>query len=257
MARRYGPLTELKLVAYLNKKSHRMSNRGKPTAMDMPGRKPPFALDVSLPAESDTVGGAGRIELSPSESWRIQAGFDVFRLEQDAQRFVARASDRKLLFSDAVWAGTALRTAGAYFYIGRAFDRGEVRAAVRLDSVTGAAGRPSDFFREHSGSELDSKETNANFSVAARYDLGGGLTLAGGAGRVVRTANALERYSDRFPSTRFQVAAEFMGDPAIRPESSLQADLGLDWKAGDFRFSMQAATSAALAITSRSRPSRD
>lgn len=235
MATRDGPLTALKLVTFLNKKSHRMSNRGKPTAMDMPGRRPPFALDVSLPTESDTVGGAGRVELSPSASWSIQAGFDAFRLEQDAHRFVARSRDRMLLFSDAVWAGTALRTVGTYLSLGRTFDRGEVRAAFRLDSVSAAAGRASDFFVEHSGSELESKETNANFSVAGRYDLGGGLTLAGGAGRVVRTANALERFSDRFPSTRFQVAAEFMGTPGIRPESSLQGDLSLEWKAGDFR----------------------
>jgi len=230
-----GLLTALKLVAYPNKKSHRMSNRGKPTAVQMPGRRPPFALDVSLPAESDTVGGAGRVELTPSKFWSIQAGFDAFRLEQDAQRFVVRSRERKLLFSDAVWVGTVLRTTGAYFSFGRTFDAGEVRAALRLDSVSAAAGRASDFFVEHSGSELDGKETNGNFSVAGRYALGGGLTLAGGAGRVVRTANALERYSDRFPSTRFQVAAEFMGAPGIRPESSLQADLSLEWKAGDFR----------------------
>ena len=59
-----GAVSNLKFVAYVNRKSHRMSNRGKPTAMDMPGRTPPFALDVSLPAESDTVGGEGRVELS-------------------------------------------------------------------------------------------------------------------------------------------------------------------------------------------------
>ena len=71
--------------------------------------------------------------------------------------------------------------------------------------------------------------------MAGGYDLGAGLTLAGGVGRVVRTANALELFSDRFPSTRFQVAAEFMSAPGIRPEASLQADFSLEWKAGDFR----------------------
>ena len=213
-----------------------MSNRDKPTAMDMPGRKPPFALDVSIPAESDTVGGAGRVELAPGEDWRLQAGFDFFRLEQDAQRFIARASSRKLLFSDAVWAGTSLADFGTYFHIGRSFDRGEIRAAVRLDWVSSDAGRPSEFFLANAGAAVERSETNANFSLAGRHDLGGGFTVAGGIGRVVRTANALERYSDRFPSTRFQVAAEFMGNPAIRPEASLQGDLSIEWKAGTFRF---------------------
>ena len=35
---------------------------------------------------------------------------------------------------------------------------------------------------------------------------------------MVRTANVLERHSDRFPSTKFQVAAEFMGTPGIEFE---------------------------------------
>ncbi|MDE0622389.1 MAG: TonB-dependent receptor [Bryobacterales bacterium] len=232
-----GAISSVKLGAYVNKKSHRMSNREKPTAMDMPGRRPPFALDVSLPAESDTVGANGRVEFSPGEQWQLQAGFDFFRLEQDAQRFIARASNRKLIFSDAVWAGVSLADIGTYFHAGRSFDRGEVRAAVRLDFVTSDAGRPSEFFLANTSAEVRRSETNANFSLAGRYDVGHGFTIAGGVGRVARTANALERYSDRFPSTRFQVAAEFMGDPAIRPESSLQGDLNVEWQAGKFRIS--------------------
>lgn len=47
-----GLVSSVALSAYVTKKSNRMSNREKPTAADMPGRKPPFALDVSLPAES-------------------------------------------------------------------------------------------------------------------------------------------------------------------------------------------------------------
>ena len=191
-----------------------MSNRGKPTAMAMPGRMPAFALNVSLPAESDTIGGSGRVELSPRESWLVQAGFDFFRLQQDAQRFVSRASIQRLIFSDPVSVGTSLRDAGAYLLIGRIFDRGEIRAAGRLDFVNSDAGRPTEFFLRNASSRLSRKETNASFSVAGRYEFGAGLTLAGGMGRVVRAANSLERYSHRFPSTRFQVAAEFIGHPA-------------------------------------------
>ena len=50
---------------------------------------------------------------------------------------------------------------------------------------------------------------------------------------MVRTATALERYSDRFPGTKFQVAAEFVGDPAIKPETSWQGDANLEIKRGD------------------------
>lgn len=55
----------------LNKQGLRTSNRGKPTAMDMPGRMPPFVLDISLPAESDTLGGSGRLEIFPRENWPV------------------------------------------------------------------------------------------------------------------------------------------------------------------------------------------
>lgn len=232
-----GLLSAVKLTAYSSRKSHRMSNRGKPTAMDMPGRRPPFALDVSLPTESDTVGGAGRVTLAPSRNWILQGGFDAFRLEQDAQRFIHRARDGRLMFSDAVWAGTSLSDVGTYFLAGRSFDRGEVRMAGRLDFVGADAGRPSAFFRDNAAQDLSRAETNANVSLAGRYELREGLTVSGGMGRVVRTANALERYSDRFPSTRFQVAAEFMGSPDLRPETSVQGDLGLEWRVGDYRLS--------------------
>lgn len=230
-----GAVRSVRLTAYSNRKSHRMSNRGKPTSRPMPGRMPPFALDVSLPAESDTVGSTGRVELSPAESWELQVGFDWFRLEQDAQRFIARARDRKLLFSDAVWAGTSLADLGIYFHAGRSFDRGEIRAVARMDFVASDAGRPSAFFLASGGKATERSEANATFSVAGRYDLGSGLTLSAGAGRVVRTASALERYSDRFPSTRFQVAAEFVGSPGLRPESSLQGDVSLAWNDSGFR----------------------
>ncbi len=231
-----GTFRGAKFTAYSNRKSHRMSNRGKPTAMDMPGRMPPFALDVSLPTESDTSGMAGRVLLSPGAGWGVTAGFDHFDLSQDAQRFIARARDRRLLFSDNVWAGVSQRNTGLYAQAERDFDGGGVWAALRLDRERSDAGRPSSFYRENaSPGDLSVSRSSPSFSVAARRDIAGGLTVAGGMGRVARIPNALERYSDRFPSTRFQVAAEFMGSPAILPEKSLQGDLSLQWKAGRFR----------------------
>ena len=230
-------LSGVKFTGYLNKKSHRMSNRGKPTAKDMPGRMPPFALDVSLPTEADTAGMAGRLLFAPANSdWRVTAGFDHFDLTQDAQRFISRARDRRLLFSDSVWAGTSQRNTGLYLQADRDIKRGGVWAAVRLDSERSDAGRPSEFYRQNvGGGSLRASRSSPSFSVAARRDLAAGLTLAGGFGRVARMPNALERYSDRFPSTRFQVAAEFMGDPGIRPETSIQGDVSLQWKVGRLR----------------------
>lgn len=236
LERSKGLIQGLKLTAYLNRKSHRMSNRDKPTAMDMPGRMPPFALDISLPTESDTAGLAGRLFLSPARGWRVMTGFDHFDLRQDAQRFISRARDRRLLFSDAVWAGTTQRNTGLYAQAERAFNGGGVWAAVRLDMERAEAGRPTAFYRSNAASgDLAVSRASPSLGVAARRELAPGLTLAGGFGRVARMPSALERYSDRFPSTRFQVAAEFMGNPGIRPETSMQGDVALQWSVGRLR----------------------
>ncbi len=222
-----------KLNFYLNKKSHRMSNFGKPTARDMPGRMPPFALDVSLPTESDTWGGAGYLTLTPSEDWTIQTGFDFYNAAQDAQRYVSRQSNGFLIFSDAVWPDVSIADQGGYVVATRRYDRGEISSSLRLDLVQADAGRPSDFFLDNTQGALDQSEANVSFSVGGNYSLAGGVSVGGGFGRVVRTANGLERYSDRFPSTKFQVAAEFLGDPALAPEASWQGDLNLQISRGD------------------------
>ncbi len=213
---------------YLSKKSHRMNNDGKPTAMDRPGRVPPFGLTVSLPTESDTLGGAGRISFQPRSGWAIQTGFDFYDLAQQATRFISRRSNDRLLFRDNVWPDARIRDQGFYLTSSKAGENWGMAAALRFDAVQAEAAQPSDFFRANTSGSMDRKEFNTSWSLTARRNLTKAATVSGGLGRVVRTANVLERYSDRFPSTKFQVAAEFMGAPGIEPETSYQADLGLE-----------------------------
>jgi len=227
----------VKLNAYLNKKSHRMFNDGKPTAMDMPGRMPPFALRVDLPTESDTFGGAGSVDLEPAPATRFKLGFDFYNLQQDAQRFVSRRSTGMLIFQDNAWPDLTINDQGFYAQGARTFERGEISAAVRFDAVQADANRATEFFLANTTGDLDQNEFNTSFSVGGRYKLVEGLSLGGGFGRVVRTANGLERYADRFPSTKFQIGAEFMGNPAIDPETAYQGDLNLEAKVGDLSLS--------------------
>lgn len=229
----------VKFNLYLNKKSHRMGNTEKPTARAMPGRRPPFALEVSLPTESDTFGGGGRVELAPSETVRARLGFDFYDLRQDARRFVSRRSNGFPIFSDAVWPEARIADQGIYAQVEKRFDRGEISAAARVDFVQAdIGGAASEFFLQNAGTDLGRKETNAGFSLAGRYRLAEGLSVGAGVGRAARTANSLERFSDRFPSSRFQTAAEFVGAPDIRPEKSLQGDLDLEWTAGGLRLAV-------------------
>ena len=222
-----------KLGLYLNKKSHRMTNAGKPTARDMPGRMPPFALRIDLPTEADTAGGFGWVDFAPGSSWSIKTGFDFYNLDQSARRFVSRASNGFLIFDDTVWPDASIDDQGFYVQTSRTFERGEISGTLRLDTVQADAGQASQFYLDNTAGALDRSELNTSFSLAGRMRLARGVSLGGGFGRVVRTANALERYSDRFPGTKFQVAAEFMGSPAIDPEASYQGDLNLEVTRGD------------------------
>jgi iron complex outermembrane receptor protein len=62
--------------------------------------------------------------------------------------------------------------------------------------------------------------------VSGSWRITPGWVVSAGAGRVVTTPTILERYSDRFPAVQFQLSAEFMGNPGLRPEESLELDLG-------------------------------
>ena len=70
----------------------------------------------------------------------------------------------------------------------------------------------------------------ANTSVSAAANASLRLTdkwqVTLGVGRAVRNPSALERYADRFPAVKFQTAAEFVGNPYLVPEKSLELNLG-------------------------------
>ncbi|MEM9553840.1 MAG: TonB-dependent receptor [Acidobacteriota bacterium] len=218
---------------YANRKDHRMTNDGKPTAMDMPGRVPPFALDVDLPTESNTTGGRVRTTLRTDADAEWVVGVDGYRIEQNASRTIARRSDGRVLFTDIVWPDASIEDLGAFAqWTAR---RGAVRygGAMRFDAVDASAGEVSPFFRQNVAGDLDQSETHVSAAVDAGVELGGGWSLRAGLGSAVRTATATERYSDRFPATRFQIAAEFLGNPALDPERSIELDAGLRYASID------------------------
>ena len=76
----------------------------------------------------------------------------------------------------------------------------------------------------------------ANTSVSAAASASLRLTdkwqVTLGAGRAVRNPSALERYADRFPAVKFQTAAEFVGNPHLVPEKSLELNAGTTLRVG-------------------------
>ena len=78
-------------------------------------------------------------------------------------------------------------------------------------------------------------QTNTNVSAAANASLRVTDTwlVTLGAGRAVRNPSALERYADRFPAVKFQTAAEFIGNPGLRPEKSLEFNAGTTFRVAE------------------------
>lgn len=210
---------------YIDDLGHLMSNNGKPTALPMAGRTPPFALNIQVPAHSDTVGGDFHIALGHS-AWSGTVGTDFYHLSQNADRSISQLDTGKLLIYDIIWPNAVQDDEGAYGQLLFHGDRTQIGGTVRLDGVQTSVGQVSSFFLQNTSGPLDNNEVNLSAALSANFRVTDNWSLYAGVGRVVTTPTILERYSDRFPSVEFQTSAEFMGDPTLLPEQSLEFDLG-------------------------------
>ena len=220
-----GSLSEVAGHFYSDRLGHLMTNSGKPTAMPMAGRMPPFALNVQLPAHSDTLGGAFHVSMGHS-ALTGKIGTDFYHLYQNADRSVSRLGTGQLLFYDIVWPQATQNDQGAYGQLLFQRGRGRVGGTVRVDGVQTSAGQVSPFFLQNTSGALNNHEVNFSAAFSSSYRVMENWSVSAGVGRAVTTPTILQRYSDRFPSTEFQISAEFMGNPALKPEQSLEFDLG-------------------------------
>lgn len=234
-----GGVKEIFGQVYVNRKDHRMNNDEKPTAFPAPGRIPPFGLRVDLPTESNTAGGRLRFGLGRGDmEWRF--GADAFVVEQEATREVRRRSNDFLIFRDIVWPEAEVENLGTY---GQAvWRRGatSIGGSLRLDFVDASAGTVSDFFAANTVGDTEQSEANWSAALSVSRSVSSDFALRFGIGRTVRSATALERYSDRFPSTKFQLASEFMGNPTLDPEEATELNAGFDLVRGSSRLQVDA-----------------
>ncbi len=220
-----GAVSEAYGQIYANHKDHLMNNDEKPTARDMPGRIPPFAIDVVLPTESNTQGGRFKVSLDRDNvDWSF--GADYYKVEQTASRTISRRSNGFVLFNDIVWPDAEIENLGAWGQAVWGGDGYRVGATLRFDDVDASADNLSAFYLANTSGSPNQSESHFSAAISSTYNVGEHWSISLGAGRAVRTPTVLERYSDRFPSTKFQLAAEFMGNPTLDPEQSLELNFG-------------------------------
>jgi iron complex outermembrane receptor protein len=224
---------------------HEMDNRGKPTfdAGTLPNgmMRPPLRIGVA--SEIQNFSGRVAADLALGNGWDVQVGADVLHTFRDASRLLRAAppgrdpfvppffttDDGELL--DNLWPGVTITQEGAFVNATRSFGAATLSGTTRLDLVQSDANDPSGPFLANAGATADDlSQTDAMLSgsVTASVPLSERWTLSLGAGTVARPPTALERYSDRFPTSKAQTSAEFQGTPTLDPERSTQGDLWLE-----------------------------
>ena len=256
-----GLVSEIAAQVYLNNKRHLMNNDNKPSALPDPQRTPPFAIDVHLPAASDTLGGRFHATLATGPvSYKL--GFDTYRLQQNATQTISDRDTGQIHHDmHPVWPDAELTNIGGYAQVIYDQGRSSFGGTVRVDREQARVGGVTRFFADnsvpayglhemhghfhpqsqmHGGHEMAGHgaaalvsgdhfgQNNVNLSAAANASLRITDTwlVNLGVGRAVRSPSVLERYADRFPAVKFQTAAEFVGNPLLVPEKSLEVNAG-------------------------------
>ncbi|WP_263786128.1 TonB-dependent receptor [Salinibacter grassmerensis] len=241
-----GLVRSVEAKAYGYQTLHTMNNDGKVTyaSENFPG--PP--LRVAVNADITTLGGRVVTKLAPSQNLRLKIGADGYRAHRDAERpFEVIMMGRRVPASEAgaidryskqIWPGVSTADAGVFAQATRLLGTVEATGTVRADMVWAGADDEQvtdvylDIAKPGSGSldadALDQREFNVSGALMLTAPLSEAWTLSAGGGTAVRSASALERYADRFPSNKAQTSAEFIGNPRLDPERSWQADLELE-----------------------------
>ncbi len=233
-----GLLRFLEVTGYVNDLDHLMDNNGKPTAEANPNRMPPFPLLVKIRSGINVKGGRVDAKLLSAGNLDIEIGGDLYRANRDASRDISRRDNGMVMMKDdIVWPDATIRDGGLFIKgvktIRRQF---RLSATLRSDFVHATADTASEFFLQNISRNLSRSETNLSGAVMLEVPLTQHWMVSTAVGSAVRTADANERYSDRFPASKAQTSAEFLGNPTLQPERNTQADIWIEAAYSRFSF---------------------
>lgn len=223
-----GVVRSFDAMAYVYTVDHAMNNDGKPTALANPDRMPPFAMDILTVANTEMLGGRLATELAPGGDWKMEVGGDAYTADHNASGTNRNRDTGMVMMERLIWGGANMTSLGLFAKADHPLGPMSASGTIRVDHVRADADSASTFFMDNASSDLASTETNLSGALTLSLPVTSRWSLSGGIGSVVRTADANERFSDRAPSKRAQIGAEFLGDPGLRAERSTQVDLWVD-----------------------------
>ena len=201
------PLPRMKYLSaklYRNRVDHLMDNKHKPTLPMM---------FMQTDSHTDTYGGKLETGFSFAPWGSLITGIDFYELSADNNRLMIR--DMPMTMWSKIWPEAYINDLGGFIeYQLDPFPKLSTTLGFRADGVRADAQQSS-----------PQRETNLSGNLGLIYHLMDNIDLRGSLGRGVRTANPNERYSNYFINTVDNY--DYLGDPELDPEKSLQLDLGL------------------------------
>jgi len=200
---------------------HKMTNEGKPSH-DM-------GMRIRVPTEIQNYNGRVAMDLVPAPDWHVTVGADLVHTFRDATRYRTMVN-MNMVNREKAWPGATITQEGMFAKARRTVGDVTLTGTTRLSLAQADVNTPTDGFLQNvePGTDLQQNDVMLNGSVTASLPLSKRWRLSLGAGSVARPADATERYAERFPSSKSQMSAEFLGTPSLNPERSTQADLWLD-----------------------------
>ena len=229
-------LDAVKVEAYFNDVDHLMNNfslRTPPVYTMGPGIGLPMKRET--PTTSKTTGGRLVMNSGAGKtSW--QYGVDLQRNERDAMLNNVD-SDQPVALSF-MWPGVTIEQYGVFAEATTAWsDKNRLKYGLRVDQVNYSADKADDkpvlaspnmaYMTYYGIKAVDNDETNVGGLLRFEKDLTEDLTLFTGISRSVRTADATERYMNKWSSN---AAMRWVGNPGLEPEKHHQIDLGMTKK---------------------------
>ncbi len=204
---------------YFNTAEHTMNNDDRESAEMM---------EMETESKADTYGGKLESVLNLCKSSSLAIGIDYYQLRRDADRTREMMGMMTMIMEDKPWDNARIYDWGFYAESkNKLLPQLELVLGARLDLVEADSDVPNDMFLALvEEDDLKETETNVSGNIGLVYSPIENLDFKAAAGRGVRTADANERYSFFFPSSKYFDNFDYLGNPDLEPEKSLEFDVG-------------------------------
>ena len=229
-------LNNIKVEAYASNVNHLMDNYSLRTPPTYPPSSPMAGKTMlrATPTTSDTAGGMAILtSVTGNTSWNY--GLNIINNDRNAVLNNMDSGTAKSI--SFLWPGVTIDQAGLF---GEAVttiaDKQRLKYGLRVDYVQASADKTSEkpqagpktadqLYQMYYGVKAsDQTETNVGGLFRYEKDFNKDMVFFAGLSRSVRTADATERYMNKFAMSP---VLQWVGNPDIKPEQHHQIDLGI------------------------------